>query len=370
VKRLLILSVSAGAGHKRAAQALEETARRRWPSNEIRHVDILDFTGGIYRRGYVRSYLEMVNRAPELWGTLYRASDRPKRSGLEPKLLRLFNRLEFSRFRQFVRQFHPDFVLATHFLAAQVFAPYRRRGRDRFPFGLVLTDFDAHAFWVQPTADRFFVASAEVAARLAASGIEAKKIAVTGIPISAAFSGRLDRRLLRRQLRLSAGRPVVLVMGGAAGVGSVTEIVKRVLTSGQVQVLAVCGRNEKARGSLQRLRPPRGTALKVYGFVEGIASLMAAADLFVGKSGGLTTAECLAMGLPMIVYDPIPGQEERNCDFLLETGAGVKAHGPASLTYKLETLLADPARLRRMKHAARRAARPRAAEEILRLIEK
>jgi len=162
----------------------------------------------------------------------------------------------------------------------------------------------------------------------------------------------------------------VQVKHRAAGVGSITEIVKRVLASGRAQVLAVCGRNEKASRSLQRARPPRGSALKVYGFVDDIASLMAAADLFVGKSGGLTTAECLAMGLPMIVYDPIPGQEERNCDFLLESGAGVKAHGPASLSYKLETLLADPARLQRMKQAARRAAHPRAAEEILRLIEK
>jgi processive 1,2-diacylglycerol beta-glucosyltransferase len=369
VKRLLILSVSAGAGHKRAAEALEEAARRRWASAQIRHVDILDFTGGLYRTGYVQSYLEMVNRAPELWGTLYRASDRPKRSGLEPKLVRLFNRLEFSRFRQFVREFRPDFVLATHFLAAQIFAPYRRRGLDRFPFGLVLTDFDAHSFWVQPTADRFFVATDEVAASLAGSGIEAEKIAVTGIPISAAFSKRPDRALLRRRLRLSGSRPVVLVMSGAAGVGSVAEIVRRVLASGRVQVLAVCGRNEKAKRSLRRARPPRGSALKAYGFVEDIASLMAAADLFVGKSGGLTTAECLAMALPMIVYDPIPGQEERNCDFLLEAGAGVKAHGPASLSYKLETLLDDPATLRRMKQAARRAAHPRAAEEILRLVE-
>src|SRR5262249_3460708 len=181
--------------------------------------------------------------------------------------------------------------------------------------------------------------------------------------IGASFFRRRSRKALRRRLDLAPNRPAVLVMSGAAGVGSIADIVKRILDRGHVQVLAVCGRNKKARPSLSAMRPSRGSRLTVYGFVEDIASLMAAADLFVGKSGGLTTAECLAMGLPMVVVDPIPGQEERNCDFVLEAGAGVKAHGAASLTYKVETLLADPSRLGRMRKAALQVARPRAADE-------
>ncbi len=365
MKRLLILSVRAGAGHTRAAQALEEAARSRWPAARVTHVDMLDFTGGFYREGYVRSYLEMVNRAPELWGYLYRASDRGKRPGFQEKVVRLFDRLEFARFRRFVREFRPDAVLSTHFLAAQVFAPYRRRGRYRFPLGLIVTDFDVHTFWVQPTADHFFVATGELAARLAEQGIPAAKVAVTGIPIRAAFSRRLSRARERSRLGLSNEHPVVLVMSGGAGVGSLAETASRILARGNMQVLAVAGRNENAHKALQTVRAPRGSALRAFGFVEDMAPLMAAADLFVGKSGGSTTAECLAMGLPMIVCDPIPGQEERNCDFLLEAGAGVKAFGPASLSYKLDALLSNRARLRRMRKAALRAARPDAAEEIL-----
>ena len=365
MKRLLILSVRAGAGHTRAAEALEEAARSRWPGAHVAHVDILDFTGGFYREGYVRSYLEMVNRAPELWGYLYRASDRGKRPGFQARVVRLFDRLEFARFRRFVREFRPDSVLSTHFLAAQVFAPYRRRGRDRFPLGLVVTDFDVHAFWVQPTADRFFVATGELAARLAEQGIPAANVAVTGIPVRAAFSRRRSRARERARLGIPNDRPVVLVMSGGAAVGSLAETASRVLARGHVQVLAVAGRNEKAHKALQAVRVPRSSALRAFGLVEDMASLMAAADLFVGKSGGSTTAECLAMGLPMIVCDPIPGQEERNCDFLLEAGAGVKAYGPASLFYKLDALLSDRVRLQRMKRAALRVARPNAADEIL-----
>jgi processive 1,2-diacylglycerol beta-glucosyltransferase len=365
VKRLLILSVRAGAGHTRAAEALAEAARSRWPAAQVEHADILDFTGGLYRESYVRSYLEMVNRTPELWGYLYRTSNRGKRTGFPAKAVRLFDRLEFACFRRFVREFRADAVLATHFLAAQVFAPYRRRGRYRFPLGLIVTDFDVHAFWVQPTADRFFVATGELAARLTEHGIPAAKVAVTGIPVRAAFSRHRSRARERSRLGVSNERPVVLVMSGGAGVGSLPETASRILARGNVHVLAVAGRNKKAHEALQAIRAPPGSALRAYGFVEDMVALMTAADLFVGKSGGSTTAECLAMGLPMIVCDPIPGQEERNCDFLLEAGAGVKAFGPASLSYKLDALLSDRARLRRMREAALRASRPDAAREIL-----
>jgi processive 1,2-diacylglycerol beta-glucosyltransferase len=363
LKRLLVLSASAGAGHTRAAQALAEAARDR--GAQVEHADILEFTSPFYRRAYADGYLQMVNRAPELWGYLYRASDRRSRPAPVSRFVRLFDRLEFGSFRKFVRSFRPDAVLTTHFLACQVFAPYRQRGRDRFPLGVVVTDFDAHAFWVQPTADHFFVATDEVAAVLTGRGIARGKIAVTGIPIAAPFARRHDRAAARRELGLRSDRPVVLVLSGGAGVGAFAEAVRAVLGRGPVQVLAVAGRNERLRRSLAAMRARRGSTLSVFGFVEDIASVMAAADLAVGKSGGLTASESLAMGLPLVVFNPIPGQEERNADFLLEAGAGVKAIGPASLAYKVGELLEDRARRERMRRAARRAARPRAARDIV-----
>lgn len=367
MNRLLILSVRAGAGHTKVAEALEEAAKSRWPKAQVKHVDILDFTGSIYREGYVQSYLEMVNHAPELWGYLYRASDHRPRHGIQEKIVRLFDRLEFARFRRFVRDYRPDAVLSTHFLAAQVFAPYRRRGRYRFPLALVITDFDVHAYWIQPTADRFFVATAELAARLSEQGIASKRVSETGIPVRSAFTRRRNRARERKRLGLKDGRPVVLLMcGGSAE--SLTETASRVLAAGRVQVLAVAGRNPKAQDAFRSVRVPRQSSLRALGFVEDMASLMAASDVYVGKSGGSTTAECLAMGLPMIVCDPIPGQEERNCDYLLEAGAAVKAYGPASVAFKLASLLSDPARLRQMRSAALQAARPDAASSVLEIL--
>lgn len=363
--KLLLLSVSAGAGHVRAAQALEEAARRLRPEADVRHEDVLDFTAKAYRKAYAGSFLAMVNHAPQLWGYLYRSTDAEKVRKVPQKFVTFFDRLEFASFRKFVRGFAPDEILCTHFLPAQVLAPSRKKGKDATPLGLVVTDFDVHSYWVQPTADRVFVGSGELKARLAERGIPEEKVNVTGIPIAQAFSETWDRAAIQQRLGLSTDLPTVLVMSGGGGVGSMGEAVEAVLACPRVQVLAVTGRNETLRNDLASLPVPEGSRLHVFGFVDPIAELMAVSDLAVTKSGGLTTSECLAMGLPMVVRDPIPGQEERNCDYVLEAGAGVKAYGAASLAWKLKTLLSDRDRLARMSEAARRAGRPGAAREIV-----
>ncbi|MFI5119214.1 MAG: glycosyltransferase, partial [Thermoanaerobaculia bacterium] len=260
-----------------------------------------------------------------------------------------------------------DVVLATHFLAAQVLPPKERR-KIPFRLGLVVTDFDVHAFWVQPDADVTLVATEELRAILCGRGVDGKRIAVTGIPIMPAFAARHDRRRLRAAFGIAEEAPAVVVMGGGSGVGSMREAVEAALGAGRAHVLAVAGRNTALERKLREAEVPKGAALSVFGFVTNMHDLMAAADLAVTKSGGLTTAECLASALPMVIRDPIPGQEERNADFVLEAGAGVKAHGPDSLRFKLESLLSNPARLARMKEAARAAGRPRAAGEILSLV--
>lgn len=363
--RVLIVAASAGAGHIRAAEALEEAVRDLHPDAEVRNVDVLSFTDPAYRRTYGAGYLKLVNTVPALWGALYRASDVVRRRRVQDRIVRAYDKVQFAAFRAFVREFAPDALLATHFLPCEVFAPYRAAGRDTFPLGLVLTDYDAHAFWVQPTADRFFVASDEVRAILAGRGIAAERITVTGIPVRRAFAAPHDRAVLRTRLGLVDAVPVVLVTAGGAGVGAFQATVEAVFAGPPVQVLAVAGRNESLRRRLAALPVPAGSALHAFGFVEAMDELMAAADLIVAKSGGLTTAESLALGVPMIVRDPIPGQEERNADVLLEAGAGVKACGLDSLRYKLGALLGDRDRLARMGEAARRAGRPHAAREIV-----
>ncbi|MEO6324220.1 MAG: glycosyltransferase [Thermoanaerobaculia bacterium] len=363
--RILIVSASAGAGHTRAGQALEEAARIRCPEAEVRHVDVLDFTGKSYKRAYVGSFIEMVNRAPALWGYLYSTSDRVKETGTRRKLVQFFDRLEFLTFRKFLNETAPDVLLCTHFLPAQVVVRARQHGKLTTPLGLVVTDFDVHAFWVQPTADRFFVASEELKAILASRGIDEERISVTGIPISPVFGEPHDVPRIRAELGLDPAIQTVLVMSGGQGVGTMKEAVAAVLECAPVQVIAVAGKNAVLEAELKELPVPAGCRLIVCGFVTNIQELMSVSNLAVTKSGGLTTSECLAMGLPMLVREPIPGQEERNCDFLLEAGAGLKAQGLASLRWKLRDLLSRPERLLVMSAAARSVGRPDAAIAIV-----
>lgn len=362
--KLLILSVSAGSGHTRAAAALEEAARALHPAAEVRHVDVLSFTDPLYRASYSRGFLQLVQRAPQLYGAFYKSTDSVGSTRFGRLMETYYDRLQFRRFARYVREFNPDVVLATHFLPVQVIATWRRAHR-RFTTGLVITDFDAHAYWVQPQVDRTFVASDEVGAILAARGVAPERIVTTGIPIVGSFAHRHPRAALRRRLGLRSSTPVLLVMGGGAGVGTLVETVRVALACGPVQVLAVAGRNEALRAKLRRLRAPAGSTLTTFGFTDEVDALMAAADLVVTKSGGLTSSECLAAGLPMVVIDPIPGQEERNCDYLLEQGVAVRASSLDALRFKLQQLLGNAALRGRMRRAARRAARPDAARTIV-----
>ncbi|CAG1000590.1 processive 1,2-diacylglycerol beta-glucosyltransferase [Planctomycetaceae bacterium] len=363
--KLLLISANAGAGHIRAAAALEEAARDLHPEAEIRNVDILSFTDPIYRRAYANSWLKMADNAPALWGYIYSSSDKAKAKKKQAALVRAFDRIEFRKFRKFVADFSPQVVIATHFLPGQILATSRKEMWGRFKFGCVLTDFDAHVLWAQPSFDRFFVGNEELVEILADKGMKRESITVTGIPIINAFAQPLRRQAAREKLGLRDDAPIVLCMGGGMGLGNMDTIVEAVVNQPPVQVLAVAGKNAKLKRDIEALKIPRGSDLRVFGFVDNIPEMMAAADIAVSKSGGLSSSECLAMGLPMLVPNPIPGQEERNADFLAESGAAFKARGLGSFRYKLRRLLSEPELRAQMAQNAKRLGKPGAARSII-----
>ncbi len=306
--KLLLISANAGAGHIRAAAALEEAARELHPGAEIKNVDILSFTNVIYRKAYANSWLKMADNAPALWGYFYAASDKAKAKKKQAAIVRAFDKIEFRRFRRFVADYAPDVVICTHFLPGQILATSRKEPWGKFKFGCVLTDFDAHVLWAQPSFDRFFVGNEELVEILAEKGMKRDRITVTGIPIMKAFGQPLERTAARKKLGLHDNAPVVLCMGGGMGLGNMDAIVEAVIAQPPVQVLAVSGKNAGLKKDIEALKVPRGSTLHVFGFVDNIPEMMAAADLAVTKSGGLSSSECLAMGLPMLVPNPIPGQ--------------------------------------------------------------
>lgn len=361
--RVLIPTVTAGAGHLQAATALEEAWRAFRPADTVQKVDVLDYVPRVQKKLYAEGYVKVVERAPELYAHLFRKTDSPallrKLSRVRQSLAKHGNRA----FVKFLREFAPDVMLCPHFLPLEILGGVRRKTPAFKPLAVcVVTDFEAHALWIEPSADFYCVAAEHTKARLVARGIAAERVLVTGIPVAAKFSARVNAAAVREQLGLRAGRPTLLVLSGGFGMGPVAEILAEIdKVPDELQVVVVAGRNEKLRRDLESQKRRHPT--HVLGFATNMQELMTVADLIITKPGGLTSSEALALGRPLFILNPIPGQEAANSDFLLEHGAAIKANRIEDVPYRLGQLLGTR-KLRDMARAARAIGRPDAARAV------
>jgi processive 1,2-diacylglycerol beta-glucosyltransferase len=367
--RILVLSAAVGAGHVRAAQAVELALRRVLPDAHVRNVEVLGLTNAAFRRVYGKAYLDLVNKAPHVLGYFYDLLDRPSATGrVSSDRLRLaVQKLNLQRFIRLLEAEPWDLIINTHFLPAEIIASLRKRDRLSVPQVTVTTDFETHRLWVNDPCERYFTATEEGALYLRAWGVpENVDTIATGIPIHPSFDEPKDRGTCLARQGLVGDRPVVLQLAGGFGVGPIERIYRALLdVEPPLEIVVGTGRNEKAAGQLQAIVPPTRHRVKLLGFTDQIDELMGAADLVVSKPGGLTTSETLARGAAMVIVNPTPGQESRNSDFLLENGAAIKANNLATLAYKVTHLLRDADRLAGVKANARRLGRPRAAFDVV-----
>ncbi len=366
--RVLILSASVGAGHLRAAEAVEAALRQLRPDARVKNVDVLDLTNRVFRRFYGRFYLDLVNKAPHVLGYFYDLLDQPSRSGKYrgDRFRLLLEKLNLRSFLRFLQSEPWDLVINTHFLPAEIIASLRTQGTFSAPQTTATTDFETHRLWVNQPCDRYFTATEEGAVYLQSWGVPAGDIIPTGIPIHPVFSEPKDRAALLARHNLKGDRPIVLQLAGGFGVGPVERLYGQLLkVEIPLEVVVVCGRNERLKGELQALKHSSAHRTHVIGFTKQIDEYMAVADLVVSKPGGLTTSETLARGAVMVIVNPIPGQESRNSDFLLENGAAIKVNNAATLAHKVTALLRDPKRLAQLRENVRRVARPRAAFTVV-----
>ncbi len=366
--RILVLSASVGAGHLRAAQAVELALKQTRPDAVVKNVDVLDLTNAAFRRLYGKAYLDLVNRVPHVFGYFYDLMDRPSPSGKHrgDRLRLAVEKLNLRAFISLLTEEPWDLVINTHFLPAEVIASLRRGGELKVPQVTATTDFETHRLWVNQPCDHYFTATEEGAQYLHHWGVPKGDTTATGIPIHPVFSTPKDRKTCLDRHGLAGGRPVLLQLAGGFGVGPIGQIYRALLdVERPLQVVVVAGKNGSAKAELEKVNVPERHKAKVMGFTTEIDELMAAADLVVSKPGGLTTSETLARGAGMVVVNPIPGQESRNSDYLLENGAAIKVNNVATLAYKLSEVLGDDGRLGRLKENARRLARPRAAFDVV-----
>jgi processive 1,2-diacylglycerol beta-glucosyltransferase len=361
-----VLSVSVGNGHLRAAEALERALRQVAPEAVVQNVDVLKLATRAFRFCYGQIYVDLINAAPHVLGFFYNLMDRfrpPERQSHRWDHFRLaMEKMSMRPFLDLLRSQPWDLAINTHFLSAEVIASLQEQKRCSIPQALVVTDFETHRLWaVQPCA-HFFTATQEAGRYLQCYGVPGDDISVTGIPIHPVFAEPKNRARCRARHGLPDDRPVVLQLAGGHGVGPIEEVY-RALMDVEVpsEIVVVTGHNETARQHLRRLTLPLRHHATILGYTQEMDELMAAADLAVTKPGGLTTSEALARGLPLAIVYPVPGQEDRNSDYLLENGAAIKINHVPTLAFKVTALLRDAGRLAQLKANARRLGRPRAA---------
>jgi processive 1,2-diacylglycerol beta-glucosyltransferase len=364
--KVMILYANAGNGHRRAAEALAEVCEQDERISKVRLVDALQYTNTVFQKLYANLYIEVVKKSPTLWSLAFDETDRPWRRDKGRMLLHRVNSLTLSNE---IRKFAPDLCLCTHFMPADIVSTMLRQGHVRTDLAVVVTDYYVHASWLETYINRVYVAKEESREQLLQLGFPPKRVCNFGIPVDPVFQNEIDRNALCAKHQIDPDRPIVLLSAGAFGVMPDADLVQmlRGITA-PCHLVIICGNNKKLKTQVeQKLAETRSAEVEyhVLGFTREINEWMAMATLFIGKPGGLSTSECLALGLPMVIWNPIPGQETFNAAYLLENGAGISPDNILTLPFRVNRLLNDAQRLDQMRQAARALGRPHAANDIV-----
>ena len=369
--RVLVFSAAFGNGHLRAAEAVIEGILLKHPSAKIIHLDFGDFLNQTINTFIKIGYSKMLKYIPKLWGKLYY-----KTGKIQPrsKSQHFLSQLGRSKFLKYIQEFKPDLIVCTYPTVSSILAQLRLEQLLQVPLITVITDYTVHSHWVHQGVDGYVVACKEVKESLASWGIKAQRIHVTGIPVSLKFEGEMERGHLRTKLGLKSGLPTFLVMGGSYGVlKSAKRICKKLADSLlPVQTIIVCGKNRKLYVSLEDvIAQGRNTMIRLE-FVDNVEELMSVSDLIITKAGGLTVSEALTKHLPLVIYKPIPGQEQENAHFVERIGAGFVAGNEQKLTRILNRFIRHPEDIEKIRRKAALAlpghSTERAVEAMLKLV--
>ncbi|WP_410511261.1 glycosyltransferase [Paenibacillus sp. BR2-3] len=371
---VLFLTGDYGSGHVQAARALQESFTRLFPYIGTESKDFMSHAHPIVHPISKFMYLGGIKAFPRTYGYLFQKT---RRSNKFSNGLKVFHGLGLGKFLSMLRSVQPSAVVSTFPLAAAAMSFLRANGLFNVPTITVITDYTDHSYWINPHTDAYLVGSRHTADHLVKLGIDLSQVRVTGIPIRREYSHVYNRKEIRAKIGLTPDLPTVLVMGGGYGMlgQEIGDTLCRYLhgNKGSMQVIAVCGHNDKLRNHLSSIASEWNLPMVVTGFTEHIPEFMATSDLLITKSGGLTSSEALAAGLPMLIYKPLPGQEEDNANYLLDAGAAVRLNHVEELLQSLSALLSDPVRLKTMKRQAKKTGKPfsadRAAECIVEIRE-
>ncbi|MDZ4766184.1 MAG: glycosyltransferase [Chloroflexota bacterium] len=363
-KRVLFLMSDTGGGHRAAAEAIQESLVRRYPNDvDVALVDVFrDYTPFPFRN-FPELYPWLVNHGKSSWGASFKLTNTRQRAKILTSTMYMTAE---SGLKQMLRDHPADVVVSVHSLLTHIAMRAMLSLQKRPPFVVVVTDLvSTHYFWYDRRADRTLLPTQIAFERGLKAGLDPNKMRVTGLPVHPRFTDALtDKATARAALGWHPTLPTILLVGGGDGMGPVYKIARAIDERGlQCQLVIVCGRNAtlKAQADTALWNQPT----HIYGFVSDMPRLMAGSDVIATKAGPATISEACIAGLPMLLYDAIPGQEEGNVDFVIENNAGVYITQPRAAAETVEAWLSEGETYLRWRSAnARRAARPDAAWQI------
>ena len=366
--KIVISHVSAGAGHQRAAEAVGAAFHQLGYGNDLSVIDAVAKVDACYRHSFTKGYHDLIRYVPAVWGFLYAFTDVLFMRGIASWLHRMSNQWHGKPFETFLLEKRPDLFIATHFFPAEVAARLKRQGKLSMKVIVAITDYLPHTLWLAPGVDLYAVASDRTKEELMRRGIPENRIRVLGIPIDPKFHREISRPAAAKKLGVDPSTFTLLIASGGLGTGPIFSLV-RILSGMQepISLLIVTGRNTALYEQLENFRHKISHPMKVYGFIDNMEELMAASDIIISKPGGLTCAEAMAKGLPLIAVSPIPGQEERNIRFLEKVGVALYPKKIDQVPSLIRELRGNPGRREEIRRKEQRHSFPDAAFSIARL---
>jgi len=360
--KILVLTLSFGSGHVRAAQAVADDLNRQVPASTVLVVDALAGCRLLFRACYEWPYWLMLRYAPGLWERFSTARVNQKHAGTAPAWAFRFG---CPKVFSTIKSFDPDIIVAAEVAACEMAAIARRLELTRAPILSVITDYEAEPIWVQPEVAGFTVPDESVSAELISWGAPANRISICGIPVDPAFDAVHDPKAVRLRYGIKDKVPLVLLMGGGMGPTRMDQVVEQLgESSTPMHIVAVAGKDKRAQRRLERGKVKAPVSLRVLGWTNEIAALMQATRILVTKPGGLTVSEAALCSLPIVFFDPIPGAEFVNAKRMVDAGAALIAQGPAETARAIISLLKDEKSTDAMALRSQTMARPNARKEI------
>lgn len=368
-KKIVILYASIGGGHFKAAEAIKNYILENKPDSEVEMLDALKYANKTIDKLIINAYFNMARYSPELWGDIYKLGAKQYSvanfSNAVQKLLSL-------KLIKYLREKNPDAIISTHPFITEMCAILKKKNKLDCKLNVVITDYASHRFWeLKPEyIDNYFVANEDIKHSMIFNGIDKEKIHVTGIPVSTAFLREYNKDEIYDMFELDRSKKTVLIFGGGEyGISNIKKFYDGLLSVDEdIQVVTVAGKRAKSQKLYKEIADKHDKKVIILGYTDKIPELMHIADLVISKPGGLTTTEILTTGVPFAVINPIPGQEEENAEFLLNSGAAVRVFDEKKAKPFFDNLLADEYRCENMKLMQKHIAKPNSTRDIVEII--